>query len=250
MGTHEGSFALGAMWLVSSLAMASCSETHARQVPAASTAEPGLGDGGTMPDTSELRIQSEPSCMVSEAYVDSLYAACPGPSFDGAACQATDPACITYRRESGPSRPFGVCSATCWPSESGSGLAWSIECFGTCNRECAEPPAEAPVVRLDVSDCAARPVVPCMDSVLVQDQLDSMLRSLVSEHSVPLFELPEESLVVHFENGCPSSFHAQRLHEIPMVQQALSGPLRKVRWACAMPLECGEVLGPSTIATE
>jgi hypothetical protein len=58
----------------------------------------------------------------------------------------------------------------------------------------------------------------------------------------------EDTLFVDFENGCPTELHTgfNRTLEAagPLVEM-----LSRVRWSCALPLTCGQLAGPSTIAT-
>lgn len=248
VGTREGSFALG---LVSALALSvsGCSATHERGAPAEMAVAPDGADAGQVPDDREPAVPLEPGCLIADAHVGALTPSCDIDSVvAGGFCQAGDAPCISYQREPGQSTPSSVCFKIC--ASSSFGFSWQVGCASACNRMCAEPEAGVATARLDIADCAARPIEPCVDGVTMQLQLDRMLGTLVQDQGVSLQELWEDELIVHFENGCPSSFHALRHEAFPSLQSALTGPLGKARWACAMALECTSLYGGGTLAIQ
>jgi hypothetical protein len=139
-----------------------------------------------------------------------------------------------------------VCIAEC--ERSGSGLRWSKRCE-TCRHGCTRPTDARPFYELDTSDCESREVRGCVEQPgAIQTQLDADLRAVFSEPGLALLEIKEDSLVVHFENGCATAFHAAAFDR-PLAE--LEGQARELlghqRFACAMQLSCGMLVGPSTI---
>jgi len=81
--------------------------------------------------------------MVSEAYVDSLYRSVSGAELRRRGLSGDRSGVHQYRQGVGAESAVRGVLGDVLAERVGVGAAWSIECFGTCNRECAEPPAES-----------------------------------------------------------------------------------------------------------
>jgi hypothetical protein len=199
---------------------------------------------------SQAVSSSDDRCPITESFAATLSDDCVVDlSLRDMPCLVEGASCVRFEDVPGPDSLRSVCSATC---SQGPRLAWSVGCTTGCRHACAEPTPDTPRYELDIRDCEQRAVVACPSgSVTVQDQLDNLLRSLVSDANVSLQEVHEDSLVVHFEGGCPHSFHAKSLlRQLVTLKPELRKPLAGLRWDCAEKLGCGEVHGPSAITAQ
>jgi hypothetical protein len=114
------------------------------------------------------------------------------------------------------------------------------DCWLDCNRY-PSPTACQVAHRLEVQDCASRPLERCRQSYpsTRQYHLARLLDDLIAECGL---STPRLNVNVLFENGCATEIRDQPRTGRPDVVECLAAKLAGRRFGCALGLSCGALM--------
>lgn len=231
-------------WLVA-VAAAGCSDRHLPSNPSSEDAPEDDG-GGTaaedeapwLVDGGDLRVL----CPVAQGLEEALVPSCLG-IMHTLPCELGD-VCAHYARGS-TAGSADICTFRC--RQDLDPPHWAFDCSNACDYQCPEPAPGAPLVELDTSDCANRPLRACdADRPTLQSQLDAELRALMPEVAES-YEIKEQAVTVLFENGCATRVVAPNASALAFIEPIARQALGASRLRCATELGCGTIHGPSTL---